>query len=70
MNTIIVYYQDGYAGDGDEGLQVFESTEEAVEWIEERLTADHEREISNYRVFRGQELTIKVIEKVVGITIT
>ena len=64
MNTIIVYYSDDYADNGGIGLEEFSTIEESTTWIKKRMSESRDRTIEDYRVFRAEELTIKVVEKV------
>jgi len=62
MPKIFVFRDDDYPGDGGVGLEMFDTTSEAVAYITGRLAQDDERSILNYTVIKGVELRLKVVE--------
>jgi hypothetical protein len=58
-----VYREDELCENGGIGLEAFSSTDDALEYIQQRLAEPHtQRTVENYRLIRGEELTLYPIE--------
>jgi len=63
-----VYYHDGYADNGDIGLEKFEEMDKVIKFIENRIVADPiERTKDMYTVIDGDEYEIEIVETVKSI---
>ena len=65
---VFVYFNDGYPENGDIGLHVCETREQAETFITERMVADTDRNLSMYVIIEGiqlQPFTINVVTKIV-----
>jgi hypothetical protein len=67
--SIFVFYDDGYAEDGDKDLVEFSTKTEAAKFIEERLSCSTRPDLSNYRVIAGTELVKNVVSVITAIEI-
>lgn len=59
---IFVYYEDGYCGNGDHGMEEFTTKDEATAFIESRLSQDSSRNLSMYKLIEGKRLDLKSVE--------
>jgi len=58
-----VYREDEFYENDGVGLEVFSSTDDALEYIQQRIAAPHtQRTVKNYRLIRGEELTLYPVE--------
>lgn len=64
MSSVFVFYNDGYAEDGDVGLSEFENIEQAADFIELRIASDSNRKLTDYKVIVGVEKNIEAVEMV------
>lgn len=55
-----VYYNDGYADDGDVGIRVFPTEAEALEFISGRCDAKTEFDPDNYKLIKGFGMPLEV----------
>lgn len=62
-----VFYEDGWAEDGDVGINVFDSEDEAVLYIEKRMGCDISRRIDQYKLIRGEIIDLEPVEIVTKI---
>jgi len=63
-----VYYSDDYPDNGGVGLEWFDTEQLALNFIEQRMQGNPERELSHYKLIKGKRLKLKaaqVIAKVV-----
>lgn len=64
----LVYYQDGWPDDGGSGLEIFDTAEQAQNFIDTRMRQDPNRELDNYRVFIvKREVEVVAVEKVTAV---
>lgn len=59
-----VYYNDGYYENGDVGLKICNTRDEAEIFISERISQDSKRTIDMYVVIEGNQLDIRAVEVV------
>ena len=64
MKKVFVYYNDGYYGNGDVGMDEFFHREEAEAFIVKRMAADPDRTLAQYTVIEGVRLNPTVAEVV------
>lgn len=70
MRSWFVFYNDGYACNGDVGIQKFETCDAALQFISERIrtpsgqSGRDARNISDYTLIEGKEHPIKAAETV------
>lgn len=62
-----VVYMDDYADNGGFGLESFESKEDAIAFIEQRMAQDCDRKLPNYTLIEGKILPLKAVEVVTKI---
>ena len=64
-----VYYHDDFFDNGGVGFMTFDSKQDAVKFIEERLGRADLPDIANYTVVCGDVMPIHVVERISRITL-
>jgi hypothetical protein len=64
-----VFYEDGWPSDGDVGLSSFKEEQEALDFIQDRMTNSCARHVENYMLIKGKILDLKAVEVVTKIIV-
>ncbi len=59
IDRYFVYYHDDYCGNGGHGLKDFDSEENALEFIDKRMSLQDDPDIADYLLIQGKELKIE-----------
>jgi hypothetical protein len=70
MRKYFVIYNDGYYDNGDVGWTSFDTLDDAVKFIEDRLSKAADPSLDNYTVIEGWCRKIEVVEVVRAVKIS
>lgn len=70
MSKYFVYYSDDWADLGGEGMEVFDSKELALQFIQDRMgnSPPTKEVLQRYTLIEGEKLAVTVAEKAVRLT--
>ena len=69
MTKFFLFYSYDYYENGGVGFESFDSKQEALQFINDRLKATNEVvTLSDWRLVQGQELSLKAVERITEVT--